>query len=147
MKGKPSALVVFQILSLWWLLVMPAVKTVASHSMVAIKANHDLAKSLKEGNSFVFKAMFDCKGINDMWFANHSDEDVLYAKYFNPLPVKMMVLVLMVWFQECTAPYKLLDKIRDNLLDVAQLYAGGINPCKTAVSVDAFANDIFNDAI
>ncbi|KAG1884655.1 hypothetical protein F4604DRAFT_1919126 [Suillus subluteus] len=163
----------------------------ASRSMVAIKANHDLAKSLKEGNSFVFKdwelksgiykTELIQKAINDMWFANHSDE-VLYAKYFDPLPVKMMALVLTVmeccvdewttgvredvkfssvsygpvylahldslqWFEGCTAPYKLLDRILDNLLDVAQLHAGGINPFKTAESVDTFTNDIFDEAI
>ncbi|KAG1873946.1 hypothetical protein F4604DRAFT_1582389, partial [Suillus subluteus] len=134
----------------------------ASRSMAAIKANRDLAESLKEGNSFVFKLKSGIykteliqKAINDMWFANRSDEGILYAKYFNPLPVKMMALVLTVmeccvdeWttgvredvkfssasygpvylahldslqrFEERTAPYKLLDRILDNLLDVAR---------------------------
>ncbi|KAG1859332.1 hypothetical protein DFJ58DRAFT_780680 [Suillus subalutaceus] len=160
--------------------------------MAAIKANHDLAKSLKEGNSFVFKdwelksGIYKMeliqKAINDMWFANRCDEGILYAKYFDPLPVKLMALVLMVmeccvdeWttgvredvkfssvsygpvylahlnslqqFEERTAPYKLLDRILDNLLDMARLHAGGINPFKTAESVDAFANDIFDEAI
>ncbi|KAG1805026.1 uncharacterized protein HD556DRAFT_1210259, partial [Suillus plorans] len=78
----------------------------ASRSMVAIKANHDLAESLKEGNSFVFKdwelksSIYKTeliqKAINDMWFANRSDEGILYAKYFDPLPVKVMALVLTV---------------------------------------------------
>ncbi|KAG1867211.1 hypothetical protein DFJ58DRAFT_768940 [Suillus subalutaceus] len=111
-----------------------------------------------------------------MWFANHMDEGILYAKYFNPLPVKMIALVLAVmeccideWstgvrddikfssvsyapvylahldllqrFDGHTALYKLLETIRDTLLDVARLHAGGINPLKTAVSVDAFTND------
>ncbi|KAG1886001.1 hypothetical protein F4604DRAFT_1523390, partial [Suillus subluteus] len=78
----------------------------ASRSMAAIKANRDLAESLKEGNSFVFKdwelksgiykTELIQKAINDMWFANRSDEGILYAKYFDPLPVKMMALVLTV---------------------------------------------------
>ncbi|KAG1851596.1 hypothetical protein DFJ58DRAFT_792320 [Suillus subalutaceus] len=117
-----------------------------------------------------------------MWFANRMDEGILYAKYFDPLPVKMIALVLTVmeccidkWstrvrddikfssvsyapvylahldslqrFDGRTAPYKLLETIRDTLLDVAQLHAGGINPLKTAVSVNTFANDVFDDAI
>ncbi|KAG1816421.1 uncharacterized protein BJ212DRAFT_1480870 [Suillus subaureus] len=164
----------------------------ASWSMTAIKANRDLAESLKEGISFVFKdwemktGIYKMeliqKAINDMWFTNCSDKGILYAKYFDPLPLKLMALALMVmeccineWatgvredikfslvsyspvylahlnslerFEQCTAPYKLLEKIRDNLLDVAHLHAGGIDPSKTAVSVDALTNDVFDDAI
>ncbi|KAG2096658.1 hypothetical protein BD769DRAFT_1335435, partial [Suillus cothurnatus] len=129
-----------------------------SRSIVTIKANHGLAESLKEGASFVFKD-WEMKsgiyksdliqsGINDMWFANRIDEGIVYARYFDPLPVKMLALVLTVmeccineWltgvredikfasvtyspvylvhleslqrFEERTAAYKLLAKIRD----------------------------------
>ncbi|KAG1747172.1 uncharacterized protein EDB91DRAFT_1048787 [Suillus paluster] len=31
-----------------------------------------------------------------MWFANRVDEGIVYAEYFEPLPVKMMALVLTV---------------------------------------------------
>ncbi|KAG2362582.1 hypothetical protein BDR07DRAFT_1236688, partial [Suillus spraguei] len=78
----------------------------ASCSMAAIKANHDLAESLKEGSSFIFKdwemrsGIFKSNliqtGINDMWFANRSDEGIIYAKYFDPLSVEILVLVLTV---------------------------------------------------
>ncbi|KAG1860871.1 hypothetical protein F4604DRAFT_1494679, partial [Suillus subluteus] len=77
-----------------------------SRSMAAVKANRDLAESLKEGTSFVFKdwemksgiykTELIQKAINDMWFANRMDEGILYAKYFDPLPVKMIALVLVV---------------------------------------------------
>ncbi|KAG1801166.1 uncharacterized protein BJ212DRAFT_1210674, partial [Suillus subaureus] len=77
-----------------------------SRSTTAIKANHDLAESLKEGISFVFKdwemktSIYKMeliqKVINDMWFANCSDKGILYAKYFDPLPLKLMALVLTV---------------------------------------------------
>ncbi|KAG1803341.1 uncharacterized protein BJ212DRAFT_1487052 [Suillus subaureus] len=150
----------------------------ASWSMTTIKANHDLAESLKEGISFVFKdwemktGIYKMeliqKAINDMWFANRSDEGILYAKYFDPLPLKLMVLVLMV--MECcidewatgstlhiSTPWSGLSsallltnywrKIHDNLLDMARLHAGGIDLSKTAVSVDTLANDVFNDTI
>ncbi|KAG2357411.1 hypothetical protein BDR07DRAFT_1338846 [Suillus spraguei] len=130
----------------------------------------------------IYKTELIQKAINDMWFANHSDEGILYAKYFDPLPLEMIALVLTEmeccideWitgvreditfslvsyapvyfahlnslqrFGERTASYKLLDKICDNLLEVAQLHAGGINPFKTAVSADALANDVFDDAM
>jgi hypothetical protein len=29
-----------------------------------------------------------------MWFANRNDEGVVYHKYFNPIPVEVVVLVL-----------------------------------------------------
>ncbi|KAG1846746.1 hypothetical protein F4604DRAFT_1594844 [Suillus subluteus] len=78
----------------------------ASHSIAAIQANPDLAEALKEGASFVFKD-WEMKsgiyksdlmqsGINDMWFANRIDEGIVYASYFDPLPVKLIALVLTV---------------------------------------------------
>ncbi|KAG1842605.1 hypothetical protein F4604DRAFT_1544487, partial [Suillus subluteus] len=77
-----------------------------SCSIAAIQANRDLAEALKEGASFVFKD-WEMKsgiyksdlmqsGINDMWFANHIDEGIVYASYFDPLPVKLIALVLTV---------------------------------------------------
>ncbi|KAG2150337.1 uncharacterized protein EDB93DRAFT_1050027, partial [Suillus bovinus] len=78
----------------------------ASRSIPAIKENRNLAESLKEGSHFVFKMRdWETKcgiyktdliqsAINHMWFANRSDEGIVYAKYFNPLPVQTMVLIL-----------------------------------------------------
>lgn len=34
--------------------------------------------------------------INDMWFVNQSDEGVQYKKYFSPIPIATMALVLTV---------------------------------------------------
>ncbi|KAG0692026.1 hypothetical protein DFH29DRAFT_1052861, partial [Suillus ampliporus] len=78
----------------------------ASRSIGAVRANRTLAEGLKEGASFVFKD-WEMKsgvyksdliqsGINDMWFANCVDEGIVYAEYFDPLPVEMMALVLTV---------------------------------------------------
>ncbi|KAG2140012.1 hypothetical protein BD769DRAFT_1384306 [Suillus cothurnatus] len=50
-------------------------------------------------------------------------------------------------FQERTLPYKLLERIHDNLLDVARLHASGINALVTAVPVKSLADDVFDDAI
>lgn len=76
----------------------------ASRSIPAIKENRDLAESLKEGSRFVFKDWETKSGIyktdliqsaiNHMWFANRSDEGIVYAKYFDPLPVQTMALIL-----------------------------------------------------
>ncbi|KAG2106533.1 uncharacterized protein F5147DRAFT_550901, partial [Suillus discolor] len=78
----------------------------ASQSMVAIKGNCDLAEALKEGSSFVFKDWENKSGIyksdliqsgiNDMWFTNCISEGIIYTKYFDPLPVKILALVLTV---------------------------------------------------
>ncbi|KAG0698832.1 hypothetical protein DFH29DRAFT_809820, partial [Suillus ampliporus] len=76
----------------------------ASRSILAIKQNRDLAESLEEGSRFVFKDWEMKCGIyktrliqsviNDMWFANRSDEGIVYAKYFDPLPVQTIALIL-----------------------------------------------------
>ncbi|KAG1796077.1 uncharacterized protein HD556DRAFT_1216239, partial [Suillus plorans] len=76
----------------------------ASRSIPAIKQNRDLAESLKEGSRFVFKDWeMKCgiyktgliqEAMNDMWFANRSDEGIVYAKYFDPLPVQTIALIL-----------------------------------------------------
>ncbi|KAG2043547.1 hypothetical protein BDR03DRAFT_851630, partial [Suillus americanus] len=78
----------------------------ASCSIAAIQANRDLAETLKEGASFVFKdwekksSIYKSdlmqSGINDMWFANCIDKGIVYASYFDPLPVKLIALVLTV---------------------------------------------------
>ncbi|KAG2072795.1 hypothetical protein BDR04DRAFT_1012426, partial [Suillus decipiens] len=109
-----------------------------------------------EKKSSTYKSDLIQAGLNDMWFANCINEGILYAKYFNPLPVKIIALVLTViecyidewatgvredirftavtyspvylmhldslkWFEEWTAPYKLLGKITDNLLNTTRL--------------------------
>ncbi|KAG1732916.1 uncharacterized protein EDB91DRAFT_1151042 [Suillus paluster] len=76
----------------------------ASRSILAIKANRDLAESLKEGSHFVFKDWeMKCgiykteliqSAVNNMWFTNRSDEGIVYAKYFDPLPVQTIALIL-----------------------------------------------------
>ncbi|KAG2144438.1 uncharacterized protein EDB93DRAFT_1087685 [Suillus bovinus] len=75
-----------------------------SRSTVAIKQNCDLAESLKDGSCFVFKDWeMKCgiykmeliqSAVNDMWFMNCSDEGFIYGKYFEPLPVEIIVLIL-----------------------------------------------------
>ncbi|OJA17164.1 hypothetical protein AZE42_00244 [Rhizopogon vesiculosus] len=62
---------------------------------------------------FVFKDWSSKKGIcktellqesiNLMWFTNRNDEGVIYHKYFNPMPVKVVALVLTaeLHFIEC----------------------------------------------
>ncbi|KAG1784954.1 uncharacterized protein HD556DRAFT_1250576, partial [Suillus plorans] len=140
-----------------------------SQSIATMTHNRDLAESLKDGTCFVFKDWEKKSGIyktgliqsavNDMWFANRNDEGVIYSKYFDPLPVKLLALILTAieccldeWitgmkedikfsstaytpvylvhlsslqrFDERTSHYKLLEKIRVNILDVAQ-YVGG----------------------
>ncbi|KAG1750515.1 uncharacterized protein EDB91DRAFT_1244096 [Suillus paluster] len=64
----------------------------------------DLAESLKDGSVFAFKDWASKKGIyktkllqlgiNIMWFANRHNEGVVYHKYFNPMPVEVIALVL-----------------------------------------------------
>ncbi|KAG2138769.1 hypothetical protein BD769DRAFT_1351176 [Suillus cothurnatus] len=73
-------------------------------STAAIKQNHDLAKSLEDGSCFAFKDWeMKCgiykteliqSAVNDMWFANHSDEGVIHGRYFDPLPVELLALIL-----------------------------------------------------
>ncbi|KAG1737238.1 hypothetical protein EDB19DRAFT_1719266, partial [Suillus lakei] len=54
----------------------------ASRSILTIKQNCDLAESLKKGSCFVFKTgLIHNKGI-------------VYAKYFDPLPVQTIALIL-----------------------------------------------------
>ncbi|KAG0694510.1 hypothetical protein DFH29DRAFT_815272 [Suillus ampliporus] len=69
-----------------------------------IRQNRDLAESLKDGSSFVFKdwrsktGIYKTEllqeGINIMWFANQNDEGIIYHKYFNPMPIEVVALVL-----------------------------------------------------
>ncbi|KAG0698268.1 hypothetical protein DFH29DRAFT_855997 [Suillus ampliporus] len=72
--------------------------------MEVIKKNRDLAESLKDGSVFVFKDWLSKKGIyktellqegiNLMWFTNRNDEGIIYYKYFSPVPVRAVALVL-----------------------------------------------------
>ncbi|KAG1750036.1 uncharacterized protein EDB91DRAFT_1244629 [Suillus paluster] len=83
----------------------PAVKMLLlriSHEV--IRKNRDLAESLKGGSAFAFKDWMSKTGIyksellqdsiNIMWFANQNDEGIIYHKYFNPIPVEVVALVL-----------------------------------------------------
>ncbi|KAG1779093.1 hypothetical protein EV702DRAFT_1195608 [Suillus placidus] len=75
-----------------------------SRSTAAIKQNRDLAESLKDESRFVFKDWEMKSGIykteliqaavNDMWFANRNDEGVIHGRYFEPLPVEIIALIL-----------------------------------------------------
>ncbi|KAG1890065.1 hypothetical protein F4604DRAFT_1914615 [Suillus subluteus] len=148
-----------------------------SRSTVAIKQNRDLAESLKDGSCFAFKS-----AINNMWFANRSDEGVIHGRYFNPLPVELLALILTAieccideWltgvkedikfssaayapvyqvhltslrrFNERTSAYKLLEKICDNVLDVARLHAGVHLAQPGLATPVSFADTVFEDAI
>ncbi|KAG1858161.1 hypothetical protein F4604DRAFT_1931188 [Suillus subluteus] len=163
-----------------------------SHSTVAIKQNRDLAESLKDGSCFAFKDWETKCGIykteliqsaiNNMWFANRSDEGVIHGRYFNPLPVELLALILTAieccideWltgvkedikfssaayapvyqvhltslrrFDERTSAYKLLEKICDNVLDVARLHAGVHLAQPGLATPVSFADTVFEDAI
>ncbi|KAG1775839.1 hypothetical protein EV702DRAFT_1233191 [Suillus placidus] len=75
-----------------------------SRSTAAIKQNCDLAESLKDESCFVFKVLLTwlivvgCltgrAAVNDMWFANRNDEGVIQGRYFEPLPVEIIALIL-----------------------------------------------------
>lgn len=72
--------------------------------MEVIRSNRDLAERLKIGSIFVFKdpssksGIYKTEllqqGINGMWFLNRSDEGVIYHKYFDPIPIKTIALML-----------------------------------------------------
>ncbi|KAG1868179.1 hypothetical protein C8R48DRAFT_542761, partial [Suillus tomentosus] len=76
----------------------------SSESRDVIRQNRDQAESLKEGSSFIFKDWITKTGIyktellqdgiNVMWFANRSDEGIVYNKFFNPMPIKVIALTL-----------------------------------------------------
>ncbi|KAG2053499.1 hypothetical protein BDR06DRAFT_972287 [Suillus hirtellus] len=69
-----------------------------------VKMNRDLAESLKDSSVFAFKDLESKKGIyktellqlgiNIMWFVNRHNEGIIHHKYFNPMPVKVIALVL-----------------------------------------------------
>ncbi|KAG1892034.1 hypothetical protein F4604DRAFT_1564880, partial [Suillus subluteus] len=42
----------------------------------------------------IYKTELIQSAINDMWFANRSDEGIVYAKYFDPLPIQTIALIL-----------------------------------------------------
>ncbi|KAG1876695.1 hypothetical protein DFJ58DRAFT_835980 [Suillus subalutaceus] len=165
----------------------------SSNSMEVIRSNQDLAERLKIGSIFVFKdpssksGIYKTEllqqGINSMWFLNRSDEGVVYHKYFDPIPIKTIVLVLTAieccvdeWsqgikedikftsagygtvynhhfsslqrFDERTAPYKLLSKIRINLHDTARFHAGVASLIPLSATSQAHIDDAaFEDAI
>ncbi|KAG1775616.1 hypothetical protein EV702DRAFT_972693, partial [Suillus placidus] len=75
-----------------------------SNSNNVIRQNRDLAEFLKDGAVFAFKdwesksGIYKTEllqlGINVMWFANRHDEGVVHHKYFDPMPVEVIALVL-----------------------------------------------------
>ncbi|KAG0692415.1 hypothetical protein DFH29DRAFT_969451 [Suillus ampliporus] len=103
----------------------------SSDSREVIRHNRDLAESLKEGSAFVFKDWTMKKGIyktellqegiNIMWFVNRR-------------------------FHERTAPYKLLERICDNLLDTARFHAGVDAPTASSAAF-CIDDEAFEDAI
>ncbi|KAG0704057.1 hypothetical protein DFH29DRAFT_802470, partial [Suillus ampliporus] len=46
---------------------------------------------LKKG---IYKTELLQEGINLMWFMNRNDEGIIYYKYFSPVPVRAVALVL-----------------------------------------------------
>ncbi|KAG2056157.1 hypothetical protein BDR06DRAFT_970285 [Suillus hirtellus] len=158
---------------------------------INVKMNRDLAESLKDSSVFAFKDWKSKKGIykmellqlgiNIMWFTNQHDEGVIHHKYFNPMPVEVIALVLTTikccideWlqglkedikftlatygtvyhghfcslqrFNKRMAPYKLLDKIRVNLHDVACVHAG-VDTLTISLSASRISDMAFKDAI
>jgi hypothetical protein len=49
-----------------------------------------------------------------MWFLNQSDEGVIYHKYFNPIPIKTIALMLMAVSRFSNSYFQLDDA--DNFL-------------------------------
>ncbi|KAG0703294.1 hypothetical protein DFH29DRAFT_998587 [Suillus ampliporus] len=129
----------------------------------------------------IYKTELLQDGINVMWFANQSDEGIVYNQYFNPMPIKVIALTLTAieccideWmqgvkedikftaiaygsvynnhlnslqcFDEHTAPYKLFERICDNLHDVARFHAGVVDT-PTTVSEYRISDEAFEDAI
>ncbi|KAG1899968.1 uncharacterized protein F5891DRAFT_1189053 [Suillus fuscotomentosus] len=144
-----------------------------------------------KGSSFIFKdwtmktGIYKTEllqdGINVMWFANQSDEGIVYNKFFNPMPIKVIALMLTAiecyidkWmqgmkedikftaiiygsvyndhlnslqcFDEHMAPYKLFERICDNLHDVAHFHAGIETPT-TVSNTSRISDKAFEDAI
>ncbi|KAG1818054.1 uncharacterized protein BJ212DRAFT_122398 [Suillus subaureus] len=162
-----------------------------SNSNNVIRQNRDLAESLKDGAVFAFKDWVSKMGIykmellqlgiNVMWFANRHDEGVIHHKYFNPMPIEVIALVLTTieccideWlqglkedikftsatygtvyhghfgslqrFDERTAPYKLLERIRTNLHNTARFHAG-VDTLTISSSASRISDAAFEDAI
>ncbi|KAG1838539.1 hypothetical protein DFJ58DRAFT_917166 [Suillus subalutaceus] len=65
----------------------------ASRSIPAIKQNRDLAESLKEGSRFVFKIN---PGGDESYVVRKPmlTEGIVHAKYFDPLPIQTIALIL-----------------------------------------------------
>ncbi|KAG1722537.1 uncharacterized protein EDB91DRAFT_203809, partial [Suillus paluster] len=42
----------------------------------------------------MYKTKLIQSAVNDMWFANQTDKGIVYAKYFDPLPVQTIALIL-----------------------------------------------------
>ncbi|KAG0708021.1 hypothetical protein DFH29DRAFT_795827, partial [Suillus ampliporus] len=76
----------------------------ANGAKAVIQQNHDCAEKLKEGLLFTYQDIESRKGIfksdliqmsvNDTWFANRQDEGVVHNKYFNPIPIPTVALML-----------------------------------------------------
>ncbi|KAG1872984.1 hypothetical protein DFJ58DRAFT_722148 [Suillus subalutaceus] len=62
-----------------------------SHSNSVIRQNGDLAESLKDGSVFAFKDWESKKGI---YKTELLQLGVVYHKYFNPMPIEVIALVL-----------------------------------------------------
>ncbi|KAG1761821.1 hypothetical protein EV702DRAFT_1038949 [Suillus placidus] len=163
-----------------------------SNSNNMIRQNRDLAEFLKDGAVFAFKdwesksGIYKTEllqlGINVMWFANRHDEGVVHHKYFDPMPIEVIALVLTAieccideWlqglkedikftsatygivyhghlgslqhFDDRTAPYKLLERIRTNLHDLARFHAGVDTLTSTSSSASRISDAAFEDAI
>ncbi|KAG0704167.1 hypothetical protein DFH29DRAFT_997875 [Suillus ampliporus] len=160
-------------------------------SREVIRQNRDLAESLKDGSSFVFKdwtvktGIYKTEllqdGINVMWFANRSDKGIVHNKYFNPMPIEVIALTLTAiqccidkWlqgmkedikftattygsvyqthlsslqrFNKRMAPYKLFERICDNLHNVARFHAG-VETLTTVSDKSRISDEAFEDAI
>ncbi|KAG2358204.1 hypothetical protein BDR07DRAFT_1220573, partial [Suillus spraguei] len=59
-------------------------------------------------------------GINIMWFANRIDEGVVYHKYFSPMPVQVVALILIAI--ECCID-EWLQGLKENIKFTSASYA------------------------
>ncbi|KAG1804409.1 uncharacterized protein BJ212DRAFT_1284416, partial [Suillus subaureus] len=42
----------------------------------------------------IYKTELIQSAVNSMWFANHGDKGVIHRRYFDPLPVELLALIL-----------------------------------------------------
>ncbi|KAG1842711.1 hypothetical protein C8R48DRAFT_678958 [Suillus tomentosus] len=140
----------------------------SSDSREVIRQNRDLVESLKDGSSFVFKDWTAKTGIVhnkyfkpmpievialtltaiecciDEWLQGVKEDIKFTAATYGS--IYQTHLSSLQRFDERTAPYKLLERICDNLHDVAHFHAG-VEILTTVSDASQISDEAFEDAI